>query len=305
MQSVAPFAYFVIVLVVVDVVLTSLVDVDVARVVTVTVGCFLTVVVLSTVDVVAGIVKVDFTVASSITTVVEGGGLIVDLMVKVFRLVDVIVDPVTVVFTVLVGSDVTVSVEGFGVEDCPCAEDEVIVIVTWTVEIGTVVVNVLVAREVEVEVIVISAPLASVFVMMSVMYSVGVVITSVEVVMKSVTVDVVDAVLDKGASKPRFAFEILESSVFEMGASKPRLALTGGIQLNVVVTAFFAILIEVDRDVMVVGLADSVVVPPSPTWSVKVEVLVDALGLNVCMSVVVTVLVDVATEGAVVIMSVM
>lgn len=81
-------------------------------------------VVLSIVDDTAGRVSVDFTVANLATTVVEGDGISVDSTVTVSTLVEVTVDPATVIFTVFVGDNV------LDVEGCPCAEDEAMVIVT-------------------------------------------------------------------------------------------------------------------------------------------------------------------------------
>ena len=43
------------------------------------------------------------------------------------------------------------------------------------------------------------------------------------------------------------------------------MAFAGGVQLSVVVALFVANFVEVDLDVMVIGLADLVVVTPSPT----------------------------------------
>ena len=64
------------------------------------------------------------------------------------------------------------------------------------------------------------------------------------------------------------------------------MAFDTGIQLRVVVTFFVAISVEVELDVMVVGLTDFVVVAPSVV--VDVKVLFDALGLKVLILVVVT-----------------
>lgn len=235
---------------------------DVARDVAVTVGCFLIVVVLRTVDVMAGSVNVDLTVATFATTAVEVDGLRVEPTVVVLRLVDVAVDPPTVVVNVLVGNSVTHRVD-VGIEDFPCAADEVIV----NVEIGTVVVNVSVTSEVDVIVDAVSALPVLVSVVTSVMYAVGVVMVSVDVVTKSVTVKVLSAALDNGASKPRLTFVVdgLQRLMFDKGASRPRLAFAGGIQLSVVVRLFVANFVEVEVEVMVVGLADLLVVPPSPT----------------------------------------
>lgn len=93
---------------VVDVVSLRFVKVDVAWVVTVTEECFFTAVVLSTVDVKAGRVKVDLAVANFATTVVEVVGLSVVCTVRVLRSVEVMIEAYTVVLTVCVGIQVTV-----------------------------------------------------------------------------------------------------------------------------------------------------------------------------------------------------
>lgn len=125
--------------------------------------------------------------------------------------------------------------------------------------------NVLVARDVKVKVVVVFAPPVAVSVVMSVVYSVGVVTISVDVVMNSVTVEVIDAGVDKGASRPRFALGIPQRTELEIGASRPRLTLTDGIQLRVVVMILVATFVDVELVVMVVGFADAVVVPAWPT----------------------------------------
>lgn len=66
------------------------------------------------------------------------------------------------------------------------------------------------------------------------------------------------------------------------------MAFDTGVQLRVVVTFFVAISVEVELEVMVVGLTDIVVVV-APSVVVDVKVLIDALGLKVLTLVVVTV----------------
>lgn len=79
----------------------------------------------------------------------------------------------------------------------------------------------------------------------------------------------------------------MEAAAYDKGASRPRLAFDTGIQLRVVITFFVTNSVEVELDVMVVGLIDFVVVSSSVV--VDVKVLFDALGLKVLTLVVVTV----------------